>query len=54
MSIFTTLQVQSLRDDLKQHQKEGNKSQKDIKHLETDVTKKNNKIEDLNKEVSGQ
>ena len=48
------LQIQSLRDELKQHQKEGNKSQKDIKHLETDATKKNNKIEDLNKEVSGQ
>ncbi|KAK2187874.1 hypothetical protein NP493_152g03006 [Ridgeia piscesae] len=45
-------QMQSLQDELRQWQKESNKSQKDLKRLETDATNKSKKIEELNEEVA--
>ena len=51
-AVCTVLQMQSLQDELRQWQKESNKSQKDLKRLETDATNKSKKIEELNEEVS--
>ena len=52
IAMCTVLQMQSLQDELRQWQKESNKSQKDLKRLESDATNKSKTIEELNEEVS--